>query len=104
MAQINLSDYDLGELKGLLFDVEKELKERHKAQVHEARRRIATIAEGAGLPLGGLLDGAPAAAPLYRNPADAAQTWSGRGRQPKWLVQALAAGRSLDEFRIADAG
>lgn len=27
--------------------------------------------------------------------------WSGRGKQPKWLVTALAAGRSLDSFRIS---
>lgn len=106
MAQINLSDYDFGELKGLLFEVEQELKERRKAQVHEARTRIASIAQGVGLPLDGLLGGAKAAkvAAPYRNPADAAQTWSGRGRQPKWIAEALAAGRSLDEFRNADAG
>jgi len=106
MAEINLSDYDFGELKGLLFEVEKELKVRRKRQVQEARQRIAGIAEGAGLPLDGLLDGADAAgaAARYRNPADGAQTWSGRGRQPKWIAEALAAGRSLDEFRDADAG
>jgi DNA-binding protein H-NS len=38
-------------------------------------------------------------APKYRDQATG-QTWSGRGLKPKWLVAALAAGRSLDEFRI----
>jgi DNA-binding protein H-NS len=28
------------------------------------------------------------------------ETWAGRGRKPKWLEKALAAGRSLEEFRI----
>ena len=28
-------------------------------------------------------------APKYRDPSDAAQTWSGRGRQPLWFSQAL---------------
>ena len=27
-------------------------------------------------------------------------SWSGRGKRPKWLVQALAGGRQIEEFRI----
>lgn len=27
------------------------------------------------------------------------RTWSGRGRRPAWINEALAAGKSLDEFR-----
>jgi DNA-binding protein H-NS len=38
--------------------------------------------------------------PRYRNPADSGQTWTGRGRQPRWIAEALASGRSLDEFKI----
>ena len=32
--------------------------------------------------------------------ADNSQTWSGRGRQPKWVAEGLDNGRSLEEFRI----
>lgn len=39
-------------------------------------------------------------APKYRNPANAAETWSGRGKQPRWLAAYTGAGRSLDEFAI----
>ncbi len=39
-------------------------------------------------------------APKYRNPANAAETWSGRGKQPRWLAAYTGAGRSLDEFLI----
>ncbi len=46
----------------------------------------------AGKPLGKV-------APKYRDAATGA-TWSGRGLKPKWLAAALAAGRTLDEFRI----
>ena len=31
--------------------------------------------------------------PVYRNPANACETWSGRGEMPAWLKQALAKGR-----------
>jgi len=36
----------------------------------------------------------------YRNPANPLQTWVGRGRKPRWLVEALAAGHSLEEFAV----
>ena len=39
-------------------------------------------------------------APKYRDP-QTGSTWSGRGLKPRWLSAALAAGRSLDEFRLA---
>lgn len=34
--------------------------------------------------------------PKYRNPADESETWTGRGRQPLWLVAALKSGKKLD--------
>jgi len=40
-------------------------------------------------------------APRYRNPENPDQTWSGRGRRPRWVHDAEAAGRSLDDLRIA---
>ena len=39
--------------------------------------------------------------PKYRNPADATQTWAGRGMPPKWLAAELAKGRKLEDFAIA---
>jgi len=36
----------------------------------------------------------------YANPADPAQTWTGRGRKPGWVIEALAAGKSLDSMAI----
>jgi DNA-binding protein H-NS len=39
-------------------------------------------------------------APKYRNPANAAEEWSGRGRRPKWVEEQLAAGKDLPDLRI----
>jgi len=41
----------------------------------------------------------PKVLPRFRNP-DTDETWSGRGKQPRWLIAATEAGRSIDEFRI----
>lgn len=38
--------------------------------------------------------------PKYRNPANEKETWTGRGRPPRWLAAELAAGRALEEFLI----
>jgi DNA-binding protein H-NS len=39
--------------------------------------------------------------PKCRNPERPSETWAGRGKQPHWVNEQLAAGRDLDEFRIA---
>ena len=36
----------------------------------------------------------------YRNPKDASQTWTGRGRKPNWLVDAVKKGAKIDSFAI----
>lgn len=38
-------------------------------------------------------------APKYRDAATGA-TWTGRGKQPKWLAAALKGGKKLEEFKI----
>lgn len=38
--------------------------------------------------------------PKYRNPANTAETWAGRGMPPKWLSAELAKGRKLEDFLI----
>lgn len=39
-------------------------------------------------------------APKYRNPSNANETWSGRGKQPRWLASYVAEGRNVSEFLI----
>lgn len=38
--------------------------------------------------------------PVYRNPSNSAETWTGRGRQPKWVRDALASGARLEDLAI----
>ena len=42
-------------------------------------------------------------APKYRNPADKSQTWAGRGLAPRWMSEAIKAGKSKDDFLIKGA-
>ena len=36
----------------------------------------------------------------YRNPERPSETWSGRGKQPRWVVAQLKSGKRIDDFRI----
>jgi DNA-binding protein H-NS len=42
----------------------------------------------------------PAVLPKYRNLAAPSETWSGRGRQPRWLRAQLELGKRLEDFKI----
>jgi DNA-binding protein H-NS len=46
----------------------------------------------------------PQVFPKFRNPANPAETWSGRGKQPRWIVAHLKSGKKLDYFRIEGTG
>jgi DNA-binding protein H-NS len=104
----DLSNYNLAELKGLQYDIEKEIKDRQQQEVKKAREQILSIAQGLGLSVEALVgnpakkpkNDKPEKVPQYQNPANNAQTWTGRGRQPKWIVDGLAGGKTLNDFRI----
>ena len=44
----------------------------------------------------------PKVFPKYQNPKNPTETWSGRGRKPRWLSPLLRSGKKLDDFRIND--
>ena len=44
----------------------------------------------------------PRVVPKYRNPLTS-ETWSGRGKQPRWLVAAIKTGHKIEDFKIGGA-
>jgi DNA-binding protein H-NS len=44
----------------------------------------------------------PRVFPKYRNPNEPSETWSGRGKQPRWLAAALKTGHTIEEFVIGN--
>ncbi len=42
----------------------------------------------------------PPVLPKFQNPSDPSETWAGRGKQPRWLVTQLKAGRKMNDFLI----
>jgi DNA-binding protein H-NS len=42
----------------------------------------------------------PRVFPKYQNPNEPSETWSGRGKHPRWLTAALKTGHTIEEFVI----
>ncbi len=108
MAAINVEKMPLKDLVELNQKVQRAIvvaKERERA---ELKQKIAQMAENSGFSVGELFGsrGAGARGPKssgiakYRNPDNASETWTGRGRKPNWLVGRLAKGATVDDFEI----
>jgi DNA-binding protein H-NS len=108
---MELSKLNLAELKDLLVQAGAELKNREKADLDAARNEINAIAQRMGLSLKDLI-GAGAGkgkvrkqtgkvAIQYRNPQDASQEWTGRGRQPNWVKELVASGKNLMSAKVS---
>lgn len=42
----------------------------------------------------------PEVQPKFRNPDNPSETWSGRGKTPRWLTVLTESGRNRDEFKV----
>jgi DNA-binding protein H-NS len=104
---MDLSNLSPSELRQLQEQIKRELKQREGLDKQKAREQIFAIAQKAGMPLKDLLVGFPGTRnkggkveARYRNPANAAELWTGRGRQPKWVKAWVDGGKSIDGLRI----
>ena len=94
----------LKELQELELKVKKakiSVQERGRS---ELRQKLESIAADAGFKIGDLFGGRGGkgrkVAAKYANPDNASETWTGRGRKPRWLAAKLKAGEKQDKFLI----
>ena len=102
---MNLSILTMAELRNLSEKVQQEVSHRERDDLNKAREQIMAIAQQAGIPLKQLiLDGlqprAGKVAVQYRNPDNASEQWTGRGRQPLWVRHWVESGKSIDLLRV----
>ena len=98
----NMALKDLRELQGQVTKAISSFEDRKKKLAIVA---LEETARNLGFTLGELTGISTTrkrspAVPKYANPADASDTWSGRGRKPRWFAAALAAGKSPDDLAI----
>ncbi len=102
---VNLNAYSLKELKELQSQVAKAIANFEDRRKKDALAELEEKAREMGFSLAELTGAvtvrkrAPAVA-KYANPADKSDTWSGRGRKPRWFSAALASGKKPDDMAI----
>lgn len=100
----NLSQSQLDEL----IDKARARKEiLHKEEINAVREELAAIAQSKGYTIEELFGKPRRTAtkrgkvpPKFRNPDDYTQTWTGRGKRPRWFQAALDAGKDPDSLLI----
>jgi DNA-binding protein H-NS len=105
LLNINLHDLSLKELKDLQSQVAKAIAGFEDRRKREALAELEEIARAKGFSLAELTGAAPTrkrtpSTAKYANPANKADTWSGRGRKPRWFSEALAKGKKPDDLAI----
>ncbi|MEL6689014.1 MAG: H-NS histone family protein [Pseudomonadota bacterium] len=104
MSNIDLTGMSKGELQKLRKEVDKAITNFDARAKQDALAVLESKAKELGFSLSELTGSVKKSKsinpPKYRNPSNSDQTWTGRGRQPQWIKEAIAAGENLDEYAI----
>lgn len=100
MGRIDLESMSVEELWNLHEQVASVLTEKIRAEKIKLEERLRRIgAASAGVTRSRERRPYPKVLPKYQNP-NGSETWSGRGKQPRWLAAQLRAGAKLEDFQI----
>ncbi len=98
-----LDEYSNKELAEMIPIIQKKIKQNEKAEKEALKKQITALVAKGGYTLDEIMGGAKIKRPVkpkYQNPNDASQTWTGRGRKPKWVIELLKSGMQLEDFVI----
>lgn len=105
----DISNLSVEELRKLTAEAQALIESKKDQEVEDAFNQIQQIAESVGMSLEQFIEyGAQkrkkttrkSVEPRYRNKTNSAETWTGRGKQPRWLVAELEKGAKLEDFLI----
>ncbi|WP_062762100.1 H-NS family nucleoid-associated regulatory protein [Falsirhodobacter sp. alg1] len=102
---MDLNELSLKELKDLKNELDRTIANYEDRKKREAAQKLEAEARELGFSLQELCEmaqprkRAPATV-KFANPDDPNETWSGRGRKPRWFTDAIAAGKTRDEMSV----
>lgn len=103
----DLSKYSLEELQQFRKDVDKAIAKAEAQKLKDARAALEKVAAEHGVTLEEITGRAASKRqvgkplpPKYQHPENPNVTWSGRGRQPRWIKEMLKSGNDLAEYEI----
>ena len=92
------------ELQELILRAKRALSTVQDRERNALRQKMEAMATSAGFKLGEVFGGrggkGRTVAAKYANPDDPRETWTGRGRKPKWLAAKLSEGGKIEKFLI----
>ena len=104
---MDLNSLSLSELKQLRSNVDKAITSYEARLKKEALSAVQATAKEHGFDLSELLKGelgkrhrTGKVEPKYAHPENPSLTWTGRGRKPNWVNEALSAGKSIEDLAI----
>lgn len=106
---MNLENMSIEQLQLLQDQINRELKMRRVRDKKAVLSKIKAMAAASGYSLEELVGSQAgvetvkptrAVAPKYRHPQNSELTWTGRGKQPKWVAEHMAGGKKLSDLLI----
>jgi len=104
----NLENMTAAELSAMQARIERVKIEKQNAERTALREKLTAMAKDAGFDIRELFDGRMGkgkrgkVAVKYRDPSNSANTWTGRGRMPRWMTAATKGGKAKkDDFLIS---
>jgi DNA-binding protein H-NS len=117
---IDLNTLSAKELDALIAQAkQRKTTLRKRKPIASIRKRITEFATAEGYTIAELFGGKSAAGtpraskkaarkgrklgkvpPKYRNPAKPTETWTGRGKQPRWMAELVKKGKKPEDFLI----
>ena len=105
---VDLKSLNHTQLNDLISKAQVRQNELRKEKVGKLREKIHALIKAEGYAFddifGGKVPGkrrsGGTVAPKYKNPANPEQTWSGRGKRPRWFNEALKAGTKETDMLV----
>jgi DNA-binding protein H-NS len=113
--KFDLDTMSTDEMWQLHVEIGRLLSVRLTSEKRELEKRLARLRREKEMPQSQTVDGQlkdahrerrsyPRVLPKYQNPNEPSETWSGRGKQPRWLTAALKTGHTIEDFVISNVG
>lgn len=105
---VDIKNLNHNQLNDLISKAQERQTEMRKEKVVKLREKVHAMIKAEGYSFDDIFGSARGktrrstgtVAPKYRNPGNAEQTWSGRGKRPRWFNDALAAGKKEKDLAI----
>jgi DNA-binding protein H-NS len=97
----NIENMSFAELAAMQARIERAKVERQSSDRAALKQKMADMAKEHGFDLRDLFDGRRkgkgSVAIKYRDPSNSANTWTGRGRMPRWMTAVTKGGKAKKE-------